>query len=146
MAFIEDIVIQIGEEGRLPSQGTLDSAGSDLYAAEDVILRPEEKKLIPTDLRIQMPEHLMCLILPRSGRSLKTHFRVANAPGLIDPDYRGELGVIGWNACTTHQIIIRKGEKIAQVVFVPFIRPNWVVSEKLDATERGEQGFGHTGN
>jgi len=130
----------------LPSYSTAHSAGMDLRAflAEDVVLKPLERKLIPTGLYVEIPEGYEAQIRPRSGLALKTGVTVLNTPGTIDADYRGEVGIILVNL-SNEDFTIRNGDRICQMVVARHEKVEWVLSEVLEETSRGEGGFGHTG-
>jgi len=100
--------------------------------------------LIPTGWRIALPNGFEAQIRPRSGLALRHGILIPNAPGTIDADYRGEIQVILMNAGDA-DFEVGRGDRIAQLVIAPVIRPDWVEVEILDTTERGEGGFGHTG-
>lgn len=130
----------------LPAYATALSAGMDLCAANesDIILKPLERKLIPTGLFIELPEGYEAQIRPRSGLAWKHGISIPNAPGTIDADYRGEIGVILINL-GQEDFVVRKGERIAQMVVAKHETIVWEQSEKVNETERGSGGFGHTG-
>ena len=130
----------------LPQYATSQSAGIDLRAnlAEPVILKPMERKLIPTGLFIELPEGYEAQIRPRSGLALKHGITVLNTPGTIDADYRGEIGVILINL-STEDFKIEHGERICQMVIARHEQTEWIQVEELNETERGAGGFGHTG-
>lgn len=130
----------------LPSYKTTGAAGMDLKAYIDnpVILNPLERKLIPTGLYIELPEGFEAQIRPRSGLSIKHGVTVLNAPGTIDADYRGEIGVILINLSNEKYKII-PGERICQMVINKVEHVNLVEVNTISYTERGEGGFGHTG-
>lgn len=130
----------------LPCYMTLHSAGMDLYAelAEDLILMPGMRALVPTGIAIALPEGYEAQIRPRSGLALKHGIALVNAPGTIDADYRGEIGVIVINHGGV-PFTIKNGERIAQMVFAPFHRALLEEVDELNGTARGEGGFGHTG-
>ena len=130
----------------LPDYATALSSGMDLYAAVPsvVSVRPRERELIPTGVSIAMPPGVEAQIRSRSGLALKEGVFVLNAPGTIDADYRGELGVILYN--TSDKIfVVKRGMKIAQLVFAPVLHIQWKEIASLDATKRGKGGFGSTG-
>ena len=130
----------------MPYYATEHSAGMDVRAnlESPVTLAPMQRVLVPTGLRIALPHGYECQIRPRSGLALKHGITVANAPGTIDADYRGEIGVILINL-SSEPFVINDGERICQMVIAPYSRVEWEPAESLDATERGEGGFGHTG-
>lgn len=130
----------------LPSYETKASAGMDVRADLDeaVVLQPMERALVKTGLFLEIPEGYECQVRPRSGLSLKKGITVLNAPGTIDADYRGEVGVILINL-SNEPYTIEDGERIAQLVFAKFKQANWELSDELSNTERGAGGFGSTG-
>ena len=131
---------------KLPSYGTLNSAGLDLRAnlEESITLRPLEKILTPTGLHIQLPKGNVGLICPRSGLAIKEGITVLNAPGIIDEDFIGEIKVILINL-SNKNVIINNGDRIAQLVITNYFQVKLEETDKLSLTERGEGGFGHTG-
>jgi len=130
----------------LPSYSTTHSAGMDLRAflSEDIVLKPMERKLIPTGLFIEIPEGYEAQIRPRSGLALKKGITVLNTPGTIDADYRGEIGIILVNL-SQEDFVISNGERICQMVVARHEKVTWEISDMLEETNRGEGGFGHTG-
>lgn len=130
----------------LPEYATPYSAGMDLRAniTESVILKPLERKLIPTGLFIELPKGYEAQIRPRSGLAFKHGLTILNSPGTIDADYRGEICVILVNL-SNEDFVINDGERICQMVIASHEQVNWVKVETLDDTERGAGGFGHTG-
>ena len=142
------IKIQVVNRGhqQLPTYATAQSAGMDLRANLDapITLHPMERRLIPTGLHIALPEGYEAQVRPRSGLALKHGLTVLNAPGTIDADYRGEVGVVLINL-STEDFVINDGERIAQMVIARHEQVDFVVVEQLDETERGEGGYGHTG-
>ncbi len=130
----------------LPKYMSPHASGMDVPAAVEapVELRPGDIRLIPTGFFIAVPPGYEAQVRPRSGLALKHGITVANAPGTIDADYRGEVGVILCNI-GREPFTIQRGERIAQMVIQPVVQAEWDVCEELDATERGEGGFGHTG-
>ncbi|MBR1485401.1 MAG: dUTP diphosphatase [Prevotella sp.] len=130
----------------LPQYATEQSAGMDLRANldEPIVLRPLERRLIPTGLHIALPEGYEAQVRPRSGLALKKGITVLNAPGTIDADYRGEVGVVLINL-SQEDFVVNDGERIAQMVIARYEKADFIEVEALDATERGEGGYGHTG-
>lgn len=130
----------------LPQYATPLSAGLDLRANLDapITLHPMERRLVPTGLRIALPEGYEAQVRPRSGLALKHGITLLNTPGTIDADYRGEIGVIMVNL-STEPFTIADGERIAQLVIARYEQAEWLETDALDETERGEGGFGHTG-
>ena len=130
----------------LPQYATALSAGMDLRANIDtpILLKPMQRKLVPTGLYIALPESFEAQIRPRSGLALKKGITLLNTPGTIDADYRGEIGVIVVNL-SEEDFIIEDGERIAQMVIARYEKAEWEEVEVLGETERGDGGFGHTG-
>lgn len=130
----------------LPDYATPLSAGMDLRANLDtpVTLRPLERRLIPTGLSIALPAGYEAQVRPRSGLALKKGIGLLNSPGTIDADYRGEIGIILINL-SAEDFTVADGDRIAQLVVARHETVTWTSVEKLDATQRGEGGFGHTG-
>ena len=148
---MEDLLVRvkrlrIGSTNPLPGYMTLHAAGMDLYAEldEDLVLKPGMRALVPTGIAIALPDGYEAQIRPRSGLALKHGIALVNAPGTIDPDYRGEIGVIMINH-GNDPFTIKSGERIAQMVFASFRRGHLEEVEELAVTARGEGGFGHTG-
>ncbi len=141
-------VVQLshGEGLPLPSYATPQSAGMDLLAAIDdtIKLAPGERILVPTALTIALPTGYEAQVRPRSGLALKNGITLANTPGTIDADYRGEIGVIMINL-GKDSFTIERGARIAQMVIAPCIQVGWMPTPSLDATARGDGGFGSTG-
>ena len=130
----------------LPDYATSGAAGMDLLAAvtHPVTLEPGARTLIPLGLKIALPPGFELQVRPRSGLALKHGIIIPNSPGTVDEDYRGELQVIVMNA-GTEPFIIERGMRIAQAVLAPVSRAIWAEVPDLDATARGEGGFGSTG-
>jgi dUTP pyrophosphatase len=131
---------------QLPEYSTELSAGMDLRAflSEPVVLKPLERKLIPTGLFIELPAGYEAQIRPRSGLALKKGITVLNSPGTIDADYRGEIGVILINL-SKEDFLIENGERICQMVISSHEKVEWNLTLELEETNRGAGGFGHTG-
>lgn len=131
----------------LPEYATPLSAGMDLRAfiTEPIILETLDRALIPTGLYIELPEGYEAQVRPRSGLAIKHGITVLNSPGTIDADYRGEICVEIINL-SNKPYIIKFGERIAQLVFNKYEQAEFIEVEELSKTERGEGGFGHTGN
>jgi len=130
----------------LPRYATNGSSGMDIYAAVDseLTIEPGEIKLIPTGFYLSIPQGYEAEIRPRSGLALKHGITLVNAPGTIDSDFRGLVGVILANL-GKEPYIIRRGDKIAQMVFKETVNTDLELCEELDETERAGGGFGHTG-
>lgn len=130
----------------LPKYETENSAGIDLRAdiEESIVLKPMERKLIPTGLFIALPKGYEAQVRPRSGLAIKHGITCLNTPGTIDADFRGNVGVILINL-STEDFTIEPGDRIAQMVVAKHEQVDWVSVEVLEDTERGEGGFGHSG-
>lgn len=131
----------------LPEYATIQSAGMDLRANIDkpILLQSLDRKLIPTGLHIALPEGYEAQIRPRSGLAIKHGITCLNTPGTIDADYRGDIGVELVNL-SHDDYVIQPGERIAQMIINKFEQAEFELVQELDETERGEGGFGHTGN
>tara|TARA_R110002012_G_scaffold90363_3_gene221005 strand:+ start:1909 stop:2343 length:435 start_codon:yes stop_codon:yes gene_type:complete len=130
----------------LPSYETIASAGMDLRAniSESMLLKPLERTIVKTGLFIELPVGIEAQVRPRSGLAAKKGITVLNAPGTIDADYRGEIGVILVNL-SNEDFNIENGERIAQLVIAKHERAEWLEVSELSSTKRGEGGFGSTG-
>lgn len=130
----------------LPSMATPGSSGVDLKAAvsAETVIQPGNTLLIPTGLRVCIPEGYEWQVRPRSGNALKYGITVLNTPGTIDSDYRGEVKIILANL-GAEPFNVRRGDRVAQAVLTPVVRPRFSVVKKLPRTRRGEGGFGHSG-
>lgn len=134
----------------LPAYETTGAAGADVRAnfphsaREGIVLKSGERALVPTGLRIEIPEGFEVQVRPRSGLALKHGITLPNSPGTIDSDYRGPLGVIVMNA-GSDLFHVEHGARIAQLVVAPVIQAGFEMSDDLDDTQRGAGGFGSTG-
>jgi len=131
----------------LPEYSSEKAAGIDLIAnlEKPVIIKPFERAMIPTGIFIELPEGYEAQIRPRSGMAIKHGITVLNTPGTIDADYRGEIKVILINL-SAEEYRINDGERICQMVIHKHEKVEWIEVEAINETERGEGGFGHTGN
>lgn len=141
-----EVRFEVGPGATLPAYQTLDAAGMDLCSAIDLELAPGERQVVPTGLKVVIPSGYEGQVRARSGLAARHGLGMVNAPGTIDADYRGEIGVIliNWGQET---VKLNKGERIAQLVIAPVVRA-WIC--EIDdvsayATDRGEGGFGSTG-
>ena len=130
----------------LPAYETASSAGMDLraFVDADVVLKPFERKLIPTGLYIELPDGYEAQIRPRSGLAIKSGITVLNSPGTIDADYRGEIKVILINL-SNEDFTIKSGDRVCQMVIANHEKAEFVEVNEISETERGAGGFGHTG-
>ena len=135
-----------GEGLPLPSYATPSAAGLDLIAAlpAELVLAPGERAMIGTGIAIALPPDFEGQVRPRSGLALRAGVTVLNSPGTIDADYRGEIGVILINL-GDKPYIIRRGDRVAQLVVAPIARAAWSLSQQLPPSERAAGGFGSTG-
>jgi dUTP pyrophosphatase len=147
---IEDVKVAIqkfpgNEDLPLPRYMTEHAAGLDLFAAvrQDLELSPGQREMIPTGLAIALPVGYEAQIRPRSGLALKNGVTLVNTPGTIDADYRGEIGVLMINH-GDRTFVVRRGDRIAQMIVQRVCRVRWDVRTELNPTTRGEGGFGHT--
>ena len=132
-------------DAELPSAAHAGDAGLDLRSTVDLDVPPGERRMIPTGLAVAIPEGRAGLVLPRSGLASKHGLTLANAPGLIDAGYRGEIVCVVVNLDREEPVRIAKGDRIAQLVIVaiPEVKPTW--AEQLPPSHRGTGGFGSTG-
>lgn len=131
----------------LPSYGTFEAAGMDVRAFlpdGDVTLPAGDRVLIPTGLYIQLPQGYECQIRPRSGLALNYGLSIANSPGTVDADYRGEIGIILVNL-GKDDYVVKDGERICQMVIKQYSHVGWEEVKELDHTKREDGAFGHTG-
>ncbi len=144
-----EVLVQVLPHGQglpLPTYATPGAAGADVCAAVevDVVVPPGGRVAIPTGLVVAVPEGFELQVRPRSGLALRHGVTVANAPGTVDSDYRGEVKVILVNLGNT-PFVVRRGDRIAQLVLAPVVRAQFTQAEELSATARGGGGFGSTG-
>jgi len=134
------------EDIPIPQKMSEGSSGYDLYAGvkETIVLKPNDRILIPTGLTMEIPIELEAQVRPRSGLALKQGITLLNTPGTIDADYRGEIGVIMINL-GKEDFVIERGQRIAQLVFMKVPKVSLIEVDTINETERGSGGFGHTG-
>ena len=133
----------------VPTFGSVDAAGCDLYAnltaeGDSVTIAPGTTYLVKTGIAMAVPKNYAGFIYARSGLASKRGLRPANCVGVVDSDYRGEIMVALYNDSQVEQVV-NHGERVAQMVIAPYLRPEFVVMNELEDTERGAGGFGHTG-
>ena len=137
---------KVKENAKIPTYGTINAAGADLYACieEEMIFAPHETKLVPTGLSLAIPEGYAGLIYARSGLASKRHLAPANKVGVVDSDYRGEVLVALHNHSNEEQKI-EAYERLAQFIITPYLKAEFEEVEELEESERGEGSFGSTG-
>ena len=130
----------------LPSYATIGSAGMDIYAAveQDLIVGEGVTLLVPTGFSMEIPVGYEAQIRPRSGLAIKHNIGLMNSPGTIDSDYRGEVKIVFTNYGKS-DFVVKRGDRIAQMVIAKYERVEWTETDELSKTERGAGGFGHTG-
>lgn len=138
-------VQRLDKELPLPEYAYPGDAGLDLVAAEEVVLLPGERSLIPTGIALAIPEGYAGFVQPRSGLALKQGLTLVNTPGLIDSHYRGEVKLIALNTDKEHSITLKRGDRVAQLVIQAVPVVELVECESLDETERSAGGFGSSG-
>lgn len=142
---IHSINIEMGPDGKIPEYAHgIEDACCDLYSAIDYSIKPGETKLIKTDTKVEVPKGMVMLVCSRSGLALKHSVFVLNAPGVVDPGYRGDVGVILHNA-SWEPFVVNKGDRIAQAMFVETTHVSFLRIDSLSESNRGEGGFGSTG-
>ncbi|KAF0124948.1 MAG: dut [Elusimicrobia bacterium] len=145
MSKLEITVQKLAEGARIPAYAHEGDAGVDLYSAVDKVLQPGERALIPTGLKMAIPHGYEGQVRPKSGLALKHGLTVLNTPGTVDAPYRGEVGVILVNLDPKTPYEIKKGEKVAQMVFNKVEYAYFTEAKELAETTRGAGGFGSTG-
>ena len=135
--------IKLDEGVECPVYAHDGDSGFDILARKTVKFNKFQTRLVPTGIYLEIPKGYECQIRPRSGVSLKTPFRIANAPGTIDSNYRGEVGIIVQNV-SNKQLVVKEGTKIAQGVIVPVMQAKFYIVEDLENSNRGADGFGST--
>lgn len=139
------IIPTTAAEGSLPTYAHPGDAGADLYAGEEVTLAPGERALVGTGVALALPDGHVGLVTPRSGLAARHGLSIVNAPGVIDSGYRGEIRVCLINLDSTQPVRLRPGDRIAQLVIVPFLTARFTPVVALDETSRGRDGYGSTG-
>lgn len=129
----------------LPKYAHKGDAGLDLFSAVDCIIKPYERKLVPTGIKIAIPFGYAGFVQPRSGLAIKHGIALVNSPGLIDSGYRGEICIIMINLDKENEFNVRKGDKICQLVIQKIEESDLIEVENIGETVRGESGFGSTG-
>lgn len=141
----------LSPDAKAPTRGTAESAGYDLYSTADVVIENQHSEQVHLGVAVEIPTGYVGLLFARSGLAAKKHLRPSNCVGVIDSDYRGEVMVNlyndGYDSSASDKVqVIEKGERVAQLVLVPYIAPKMVECEELSDTSRGTNGFGSTGS
>ena len=134
----------LSDKAKIPTKGSEEAAGWDLYAATDATILPHSTVKISTDIAVEIPVGYFGAVFARSGLATKQGLRPANCVGVIDSDYRGPIIVALHNDMDQTREIL-SGDRIAQLVFIPYSSWDWEVVDELSDTERGDGGFGHSG-
>lgn len=130
---------------KMPTKATRGSGAYDIYSTDELLLAPEGRYAFGTGLAMEIPDGFVALVCPRSGLAVKNGVTVLNAPGVVDPDYRGEVKAIVINHDLREPLQVSKGDKIAQLLFVQAEEVEFEAAEELSSTQRGTGGFGSTG-
>lgn len=138
--------VKLYDDAIVPTQAHDGDAGSDLYAREALLLAPGQRGRVGTGIAVAIPDGHAGLVLPRSGLAHRHGVTLANAPGLIDSGYRGELQVLMLNTDHHAGYEISPGDRVAQLVLIPFTAPRWTKVEQFELTVRGDGGFGSSGD
>ena len=143
---VKVLIKKLYPDVKQPEYKTSGSSGLDLqaYIDEDIVIKPNQTKLVPTGISVAIPEDFEIQIRPRSGLALKNNITVLNTPGTVDADYRGEIKIILINLGQSN-FVIKKGDRIAQMVVCPVIKVDFESTDELPETLRGDGGFGSTG-
>lgn len=136
---------QLDDDLPLPENAYEGDGAVDLRSTIDCALAPFERKLIPSGIAIELPARYAALVVPRSGLAIKHGITLVNSPGLIDSNYRGEIGVILANMDANETFEIKKGDRIAQLMIIEVQQPEFQLSDTLSDTQRGTGGFGSSG-
>ena len=141
-----DIPVVCEDVELLPRYARPGDAGADLRATSDHRLEPGQRVLVGTGVRVELPEGTVGLVTPRSGRAMREGLSIVNSPGIIDSGYRGEIKVCLVNLDPHNSIEIRRGERMAQLVVMPYLSAHFTRVETLEVSQRGEEGYGSTGH
>ena len=136
---------QLDKDLPVPENAYVGDGAVDLRSTKDLVLKPFERALVPTGIAIELPLGYAALVVPRSGLAIKHGITLVNAPGLIDSNYRGEIGAIIANMDPHEAFEIKRGDRIAQLMIIAVEQPEFEVVETLAETERGAGGFGSSG-
>lgn len=129
----------------LPVRAYPGDAAFDLHAAIDLVVAPQERAVVPTGIALGLPPGVAALTLPRSGLAARSGITILNAPGLIDPDYRGEIRIVLFNTDSRSEFAVRAGDRVAQLLVIGLLDVALIEVDRLDDTDRGSRGFGSSG-
>ncbi len=141
MASVVDVLIR----GEIPQIAHPGDAGADLTSTDSIVIPPGERVTVGTGVSIALPSGFLAFVVPRSGLAAKHGITIVNSPGTVDAGYRGEIRVTLLNTDRVNEFAIGRGDRIAQLIVMPFARANFIAVAELPGTERGEGGFGSTG-
>jgi dUTP pyrophosphatase len=142
---VEILILRVDEDVPVPSYAHPGDAGADLTSTVDVRLAPGERALVPTGIRLALPDGYVALVHPRSGLAARCGVSIVNAPGTVDAGYRGEVKVLLINLDPAEPVQIRRGDRIAQLVVQRVERARFVEVQRLPGSARGDGGYGSTG-
>ena len=146
MTSAEILLQRLDPELPVPSYAHPGDAGADLFSRDTVTIAPGGRLLVPTGIAIALPAGYVALVHPRSGLAAKQGITVLNAPGTVDAGYRGEVKVILHNTDPHQEVTINRGDRIAQLVIQEYVQARFVVADQLPGSDRGQGGFGSSGN
>jgi dUTP pyrophosphatase len=138
-------VKRLRPDARLPERAYAGDAAFDLHAAVDLVIAPQERAVVPTGIALGLPPGVAALTLPRSGMAARHGITIVNAPGLIDPGYRGEIQIILLNTDRSSEFVVHAGDRIAQLLLIGLLDAAMIEVDELDDTPRGARGFGSSG-
>jgi len=136
--------IKTDKESKTPEYKSEEAAGADMYSIEEVTINPSELVMIKTGIATEIPKGYFGMLAPRASFCLKLHLDMPHSVGIIDSDYRGEI-LVPLRNLGKEKVVIAKGERIAQLIIIPYLKVKYVESKKLNTTVRGKGGFGSTG-
>lgn len=141
-----EVLVRILDEiASAPAYAHPGDAGADLVTTQDVELQPFARVTVPTGIAIALPDGYVGLVHPRSGLAAKHGLTIVNAPGTVDAGYRGELKVTLYNTDPTETIVLRRGDRVAQLIIQEVARARFILAQRLPGSDRGEGGFGSSG-
>ena len=138
-------LVEVLVHGQVPEVSHPGDAGADLISTEDAVITPGSRVTLGTGIAIALPPGFVAFVVPRSGLAAKHGITVVNSPGTVDAGYRGEIKVTLLNTDASRDFVVHSGDRVAQLIVMPFVRPVFVPVTSLPVSERGEGGFGSTG-